>query len=343
MMADKISQPFHSIISSIVSAVLICFLSVILYTESSAQNIAKPRIIKLGTIDCDMVEVAPVVFKGRLYRFEYVRHVRYKSNTTGDSYFRFVDVEKGEATTGFAAGYHLGSAFVEGNMVYAVGTSDWGGSEIRIFRSGDMEHWESWTAWEKEGWQLYNTSVTKDDSGFIMAVEVGAPPEVVGKRFTMRFLRSKDLENWTLMPEPCVFTKERYSACPELYFLDDWYYMTYLEDMGVENTNENGWHWYALHMVRTKDFTEWEMSPVNPVLQHSDEDRKIANPALTLTQREKIRTAVNLNNSDIDICMFEGKTIIYYSWGDQHGTEFLAEAVYNGSMDDFYRGHFPKE
>jgi len=33
----------------------------------------KPRIEKLGTIDCDMVETTPIVFGGRLYRFEYVR------------------------------------------------------------------------------------------------------------------------------------------------------------------------------------------------------------------------------------------------------------------------------
>ena len=35
-----------------------------------------------------------VVFRGRLYRFEYVRK-DYKPNTTGDSYFRFIDVETG--------------------------------------------------------------------------------------------------------------------------------------------------------------------------------------------------------------------------------------------------------
>ena len=53
-----------------------------------------PHIRKLGTIDCDLVETTPVVFKGRLYRFEYVRS-RYAGNTTGDSYFRFVDHESG--------------------------------------------------------------------------------------------------------------------------------------------------------------------------------------------------------------------------------------------------------
>ncbi len=36
-----------------------------------------PKIRKLGTIVCDLVEATPVVFKGRLYRFEYVRDQYY--------------------------------------------------------------------------------------------------------------------------------------------------------------------------------------------------------------------------------------------------------------------------
>ncbi len=48
----------------------------------------RPEIRKLGTIDCDMVETTPVVWKGRLLRFEYVRHPWYKPNKTSDTYFR---------------------------------------------------------------------------------------------------------------------------------------------------------------------------------------------------------------------------------------------------------------
>ena len=48
----------------------------------------KPQITKLGTIDCDLVETTPVVFKGTLYRFEYVR-AQYSGNPTGKTYFRF--------------------------------------------------------------------------------------------------------------------------------------------------------------------------------------------------------------------------------------------------------------
>ena len=47
------------------------------------------------------------------------------------------------------------------------------------------------------------------------------------------------------------------------------------------------------------------------------------------------------NNSDVDFCEFRGKTIITYSWGNQQGTEFLAEAAYEGTLASFLKGFFP--
>ena len=69
----------------------------------------RPPIRKLGTLDLDMVETTPVVFRDRLYRFEYVRP-GYQANKTGDSYFRFIDVETGKATPAFAQTFDLGCA-----------------------------------------------------------------------------------------------------------------------------------------------------------------------------------------------------------------------------------------
>jgi hypothetical protein len=50
---------------------------------------------------------------------------------------------------------------------------------------------------------------------------------------------------------------------------------------------------------------------------------------------------VDLNNSDVDFWEFHGKTVITYSWGNQQGTEFLAEAAYEGSLESFLSGFFP--
>ena len=89
------------------------------------------------------------------------------------------------------------------------------------------------------------------------------------------------------------------------------------------------------------DFVHWESSPLNPVLKASDEDKKIANPKLTPEQREHNRQAKNVNNSDIDFCEYEGRLIINYSWGDQQGVEYLAEANYDGTLSQFLLGWFP--
>jgi hypothetical protein len=98
-----------------------------------------PVIEKLGTLECDLVEASPIVYRGRLYRFEYVRP-NYKYNTTGNSYFRFVDLDSKEASAPFGRGFHLGSAYVEDNTVYAYGVSTWGASQIVVFKSNDWSN-----------------------------------------------------------------------------------------------------------------------------------------------------------------------------------------------------------
>jgi alpha-L-fucosidase len=304
----------------------------ILAAGCAAQQANKPVIKKLGTIDCDMVETTPIVFKGRLYRFEYVRDKYYKPNKTGESYFRFIDVATGEATPAFAETYHLGSAYVEGDTVYVYGVNHWGKSRIQVFWSKNLKTWQDQPALVLDGWGIYNTSVCKADGRYVMAFEVGKPPEVVGARFTNRFAESKDLRNWELLPEKYVYTKERYSACPALRYLDGMFYMIYLEAV------RGSWE---PHIVRSKDLAVWEASPLNPVMRYGPEDKKIANLKLTPAQRERITKAVNRNNSDVDLCEFEGKTVIYYSWGNQHGVEHLAEAVYEGSEASFLKDFFP--
>ncbi len=292
----------------------------------------RPTIKRLGTLDLLMVETTPVVFKDRLYRFEYVRD-NYPANKTGASYFRFIDVVTGKATPAFAKGQHLGCAYVEGETVYVFGVDKWGGSKITVFRSKDMEKWEKRAALHLPGWELFNTSVCKADGRYVMAVEVGAPKEVVGVPFTIFFAESKDLLTWKLLPLDCVYSKEKYTACPSLRYLDGYFYMLYLETRPGPT--------YETHIVRSKDLKHWESSRFDPVMAFSDEDKRIANPKLTPDQKKAIVQAKNINNSDVDLCEFKGKTIIYYSWGNQQGNEFLAEAVYDGSLASFLRSYFP--
>ena len=298
-----------------------------------ASSEAGPLLHKLGTIDCDMVETTPLVFRDRLYRFEYVRQ-NYHANRTGDSFFRFVDVDTGQTSPGFAPGYHLGSAYVERDTAYVYGVENWGGRRIEVFWSDDLKDWRSQPALTQPGWKMYNTSVCRGPGRYVMAIELGEPPEIVGTAFTMRFAESDDLLHWRLLGEQCVYSKDFYSACPALRFLDGYFYMIYLHAYPGPT--------YAPHIVRCRDLAHWEPSPLNPVMRFSDEDKQIANPELTAEQREAIARATNINNSDLDLCEFRGRTIIYYSWGNQTGTEFLAQAEFNGSLQSLLGGFFPE-
>jgi hypothetical protein len=307
-------------------------LLVVVTAVAAADEKAKtPTIKKLGTIDLLMVETNPVVFQDRLYRFEYVRD-NYHTNKTGASYFRFIDVATGEATPAFAKGKHLGCALVDGDTVYAFGVDKWGGSKITRFRSKDIVKWEEGLAVHVPGWELFNTSVCKADGRYVMAIEVGGPKQVVGVPFTVFFAESKDLLAWKLLPQDCVYSKEKYTACPALRFLDDYFYMLYLEARPGPT--------YETHIVRSKDLRHWEASRLNPVMTFSGEDKAIANPKLTAEQRKTIAQAKDINNSDVDLCEFRGNTVIYYSWGNQQGNEFLGEAIYGGTLADFLRGWF---
>lgn len=298
--------------------------------KKTVKNVyERPEIKKLGTIDCDLVETTPIVFKNRVYRYEYVRK-GYKQNTTGDSYSRFVDHETGEATPSFAKGYHLGSAFVDKDSVYVTAVDIWDGENIRMFVSSDLQNWKSRSVLHLSGYGIFNSSLCKADKRYVLMFEIGKPKEEAGERFTARFASSEDLVNWKLMPKECNYSKDRYTAPHALRYLNGYFYNFYLE----------AFEGYEMRVVRSVDLITWEASKYNPVLKASKEDKQIANSKLTEAQRADIFNAENRNNSDIDFCEYKNKLIINYSWGNQRGVEFLAEAEYDGSLKDFLNGFF---
>jgi hypothetical protein len=300
---------------------------------AQAEPAARPVIEKIGTIDCDLVETTPVVFKGRLYRFEWVR-ANYSGNTIGN-HFRLMDVEADKATPDFALGYVHGSAFVEGDTVYVTGTLKRPeGDKIDLFVSRDLVNWETRPVLGGPEWGIFNTSMCKADGKYVLMFEIDKPADQAGAAFTARFLESPDMVTWKLTPPECNYAKDRYTAPHCLRWLEGYYYDFYLEACPG---------FYEQRVVRSKDLIHWEPSPIGAVLHHSEDDKKIASAKLTQEQRERIAKAVDINNSDIDFCDYKGRLVIYYSWGNQLGVEHLAEAVYHGSEADFLRGFFPAE
>ena len=299
----------------------------------SASRNHRPVIGKIGTLDCDVVETTPFVYRGRLYRFEWVR-TSYRANQTGRGYFRLIDVASGRATPAFAQGCAFGSAIVDGDQVYVHGTVGVGGSAIDVFASSDLKAWRREGSFALPGWALFNTSVCRGESRFVMAFEAGEPPEIVGNRFTIFFAESDNLVDWRLLPyQEYVYSRDRYTACPVIRYERPYYYMIYLEHLSPE------WR-FEPYIVRSRDLRHWEASTLNPFLSISEGDKLIASPSLDKNARARIAEAEDINNSDVDLCEFDGQTVIYYAWGNQRGIEFLAEARYAGPMAELLEGFF---
>ncbi len=303
---------------------------------AAAPPASQPVIEKLGTIECDMVECTPVVFHGRIKLVEYVRdNYRHRpADAPKETYFRVVDLLSGEISPPLAVGYHLCSAIVENDTLYVFGVDKLGGESIGCFHSTDLTHWQNQTALHLPKWGIYNTSVCKADGRYVMAFEIDRPPDQAGVPFTIRFAESKDLAHWTLTPNDCVFAKDRYTACPSIRYLDgNQFYMVYLEE-------EPGPH-YRPYIARSKDLIHWQVAKNSPVLTPSDDDRRLFTGAkFTDAEKHRLATADDINNSDVDFCQFEGKTLISYSWGNQLGIEHLALARYPGSLADLLRSPF---
>jgi hypothetical protein len=268
------------------------------------------------------VENAPIVFRGKLYRCEWYRN---------KGCFHFVEHDTGETTPEFAQGWCFANAFVAGESVYVTGTRH--GPKVQMFVSNDLERWDTYTALNLPGHTIFNTSICRAGDRYVMMYEIGAPREEAGAAFTARFATSPDLRHWTVTPPECNYAKDRYTAPHCLRYLDGYFYDFFLAALRGS---------YEMHVVRSKDLIHWELSPLNPVLRASDEDRQIANPRLTEAQRRRIATARNINNSDLDFCEYQDRLIINYSWGNQQGVEHLAEAVYEGTQEQFLRGWFPQ-
>ncbi len=314
----------------------VVFVNLILFYSCSAPQAptdsdGRPLIVKLGTIDVDLVETTPIVFNNKVFRYEYVR-AGYWNNETGDSYSRFINHETGKSTTPFAKGFHLGSAFVHDGIVYVTAVDIWDGEEVYVFASNNMENWESWLAFKLPDYGIFNTSLTVANDKFVLMFEIGKPEEKSGERFTANFATSIDMKKWEILSSDHNYAKDRYTAPHCLRYLNGYYYDFYLEA-------HDG---YEMRVVRSRDLINWEPSSLNPVLKASDDDKNILNANLSDDLKQRIESAKDINNSDIDFCEYKGKLIINYSWGNQRGEEFLAEAVYNGTEEQFLEGWFPE-
>ena len=136
------------------------------------------KLQKKGTLDIGIVETTPIVWKNRLYRFEWIRNNRwgngYHANQTGRGYYRFTDMLSGGHTEPFAYDHAFGCAYTDGSEMFVVGVEgEGGGCRMNVFSSSDLLHWTKRSTFAfPDDWKLYNNSICKSDQDYIMAIEI---------------------------------------------------------------------------------------------------------------------------------------------------------------------------
>ena len=223
--------------------------------------------------------------------------------------------DTGEEVCRFGEGHSFANAFVNGPELHVFASEgtdrDWFQS-LYHFSTSDLKTWKREPAIPREGDEhLFNASVCRDEQGFLMAYESNQPVQ-----FCFKFARSRDLSQWEKVPG-LVFTgvNHEYSACPVIRYFAPYYYVIYLH---AAIPGHNG---YVSFLARSKDLATWELSPFNPILE--------AGPG------------EGINNSDVDLFEWEGKTYITYATGDQATWGAVRPALYDGPMQEFFLGHFP--
>lgn len=298
--------------------------SILSQTAAEPVRPKPPVIVKRGTLGLDLCETTPFVFRDKVYRLEWFRN---------GSVLRIMDRDSGQEISRFGAKHRFPCAYVGGDTVYVAATKEtheWTGDTLTLFTSKDLKNWNERIIFKHpQGKPFCNTSLCKADGRFVMSYEQNE------NGFHAQFLESKDLLSWTMLPEEQRHNLGRYNAPHCLRWHQGWFYLFYLE-AGKP-------HGYEQYVTRSRDLIRWEPSPLNPVLAASSEDHLVLNQKLTEADRAKVVKAQDLNNSDIDFCEYQGRLVINYSWGNQQGVEFLAEAGFDGTLEQFLTGWFPEE
>jgi hypothetical protein len=273
------------------------------------------KLVKLPeTLGKNVMESTPLWYRGQLIMFHSHR-VDVPKPDLSRMYLFLADPATGKELARFGERHSLGSALVDGETVHVFAAyhsdDDWF-HDIYHFWSDDLKIWQREPAIAREGGEhLLNSSVCRDEQGFLMAYETDKP---VG--FCFKFARSKDLRRWEKI-RGLVFTGQNreYSACPVIRYFQPYYYVIYLH---AAISGHNGW---VSFLARSKDLATWELSPKNPLLEAGEGEGR--------------------NNSDVDLIEIGGKTYVYYCTGDQQTWGDLKRAMYPGPMAEFFAGYFP--
>jgi alpha-L-fucosidase len=310
-----------------------CLLKMLLCSVSllSAQ-VWKNPIEKQGRLNAPLVESSPFVFKDKLYLLENNQKFwDVKGAKPGDFFHedevRIKEISTGKIVSVALKNHGFGTVLTHNNTVYVFAGSYGEGkpwrqmTEINMTSSTDLKHWTKPVTVLKANSKefFYNTAVCKGKDNFILLYETNDPQ---WKPFTFRYVESADLVNWKEIPN-AIYGKEKYVGGPALYYEDGWYYTLYLESIKMG---------YETRITRSKDLVNWDDAPASrPFVTFDPSIRNI--PLLDPSVPES-------NASDVELCYYKGKTILYFTGSDQTTAGDLQWATYNGTPRQLFEYFF---
>ena len=286
---------------------------------------ANPKLVRLPwSFRARTFEPVPVLYKGR--PLIVLNGLSKKSGEETELFIR--DLITGERVADVTVGYGFNSAIANGDELNVFSTKvtekDWT-TDIYRFSSTDLKTWKRELVVTRDGDEhFFNTSVCRDDQGYVMAYESNKPVQ-----WSFRFARSKDLSKWEPVEGLEFSDVEGKTACanPNISYFAPYYYVVY----GVWRWDGPGKYYeyrspetkYTTAVARSKDLANWEVSPTR-------------GPMLDPFPGEGI------NNTDADLLEYEGNTYIYYVTGDQSGKRGTTRvAMYAGPMKEMLEAYFP--
>ena len=300
------------------------------FSDPSPDAPLNPRLIRLPFAFPTGMENTPIVFNERLLLVDNHRPGGFEAK--GEDAYLFVrDLVTGNEVTRFGQGHSFVSAFVENAELHVFATefAHFGNiidmKSINHFSTADLKEWKQTTALVPDGnEQFFNTSVCRDDQGYLMAYESNTPVQ-----WCFRFARSKDLVHWERIPGLEFADVEGRTPCanPTIRYCAPYYYVIYgmhcyLPGLGERYAYRLPETKYVTVVARSKDLALWEISPT----------------------REAMLDPVpgeGINNTDADLFEYDGNTYVTYATGDQATWGTIRMAMYAGPMKEMFEKYFP--
>ena len=281
------------------------------------QTPSAKRLVKLPEKLGHDMESTPILYRDQILWFHSHRVDRPQPDLD-QMYLLIRDPATGRELSQFGRRHSLGSALVDGETVHVFAAehgrnpSDWFG-DIDHFSSTDLKTWRRHLAIARDGGEhLLNSSVCRDEQGYLMAYESDVPV-----KFCFKFARSKDLNHWEKVAGVAFAGPggKQYSACPVIRYCKPYYYVIYVVE---RRPGRGGW---VPVLARSADLVRWQLSPRNPVMEPC--------------------AGEGINNSDVDLIEIGGRTYVNYFTGNQDDWGDLKWAVYDGPMPEFFASYFP--